>query len=112
MLENVQWRATKLVPGLSQLCYEDRLRKLNLPTLAYRRTHGDMIETYKILTNKYVQEVCGFIKLREDHKANYLVGWGRTFVCFLDRRSPQRVVTVESSSLLHHSLSIDFNCCP
>ena len=24
----------------------------------------------------------------------------------------QRVVTVESSSLLHHSLFIDFNCCP
>ena len=51
LLENVQRRATKLVPGLQQLSYPDRLRKLKLPTLAYRRARGDMIQMYKILTN-------------------------------------------------------------
>ena len=50
LLENVQRRATKLVPGLSQLPYPERLRKLKLPTLAYRRARGDMIQTYKLLT--------------------------------------------------------------
>ena len=48
-LENVQRRATRLVPSLKSLSYEERLRKLNLPTLVYRRARGDMIETFKIL---------------------------------------------------------------
>ena len=49
-IENVQRRATKLVPGLKDLDYPERLRKLKLPTLAYRRIRGDMIQVYKILT--------------------------------------------------------------
>jgi len=37
--------------------YPDRLNQLNLPTLTYRRSTGDMIETYKLLTGKYDQQV-------------------------------------------------------
>ena len=48
-LENVQIRATKLVDGLACLDYPERLKRLNLPTLAFRRRRGDMIEVYKIL---------------------------------------------------------------
>ena len=59
-IENVQRRATKLIPGLSQLSYEDRLKQLKLPTLVYRRARGDMIETYKILSN-YNEEVSPFL---------------------------------------------------
>ena len=47
MIENVQIRATKSVDGLSHLEYEERLRKLKLPTLKYRRKRGDMIEIFK-----------------------------------------------------------------
>ena len=47
MIENVQIRATKLVDGLGKLKYKDRLTRLNLPTLAFRRIRGDMIDTYK-----------------------------------------------------------------
>ena len=54
MLENVQIRATKLVDGFENLDYPERLRKLNLPTLAFRRMRGDMIEVYKHF-NKYDQ---------------------------------------------------------
>ena len=32
---------------------DDRLRCSKLPTLNYRRIHGDMIELYKIITGKY-----------------------------------------------------------
>lgn len=53
MIENIQKRATKQVPGLSELTYEERLRELKLPTLAYRRLRGDLIEVYKIVSNKY-----------------------------------------------------------
>ena len=48
-LENVQRRATKLVPGLSHMSYAERLESLKLPTLAYRRTRGDMISAFKIV---------------------------------------------------------------
>ena len=37
-IENVQKRATKLVDGLSELPYDERLRYIDLPTLKYRRT--------------------------------------------------------------------------
>ena len=40
-------RATKQVEGLGHLTYEERLRKLNLPTLIYRRRRGAMIELWK-----------------------------------------------------------------
>ena len=47
LLENVQIRATKIVDGISKLDYTERLEILNMPSLAYRRLRGDMIETYK-----------------------------------------------------------------
>ena len=53
LLENVQRRATKLVPSIAHLDYTDRLRTLKLPSLKYRRRRGDMIETYKYMHNIY-----------------------------------------------------------
>ena len=52
IIENVQRRATKLVPGLSSKSYENRLRHLKIPTLAYRRVRGDMIQVFKLLQDK------------------------------------------------------------
>ena len=46
-----------MIPGLRDLEYEQRLFRLRLPTLAYRRLLGDMIETYKILPGKYDTDV-------------------------------------------------------
>ena len=66
-IENVQRRATKLIPGYKDLTYEERLRKLNLPTLKYRRTRGDMIEMYKIITGKYDPDVSNFITLNNSN---------------------------------------------
>jgi hypothetical protein len=57
-IEGVQRRATKQIPNMSHLNYSDRLKLLNLPTLAYRRVRGDMIEAYKITNNKYDKEIC------------------------------------------------------
>ena len=52
LLEGVQRRATKLVPELRNLPYEERLERLELTTLTQRRHRGDMIQTYKLLTRK------------------------------------------------------------
>ena len=46
-LENVQIRATKLVDGMKEMEYTERLRKLDLPTLLHRRERGDMIQVWK-----------------------------------------------------------------
>ena len=51
-LEKVQRAATKIVPSIKNLKYEDRLQKLGLTTLERRRCRGDLIETFKILTNR------------------------------------------------------------
>ena len=57
LLENVQHRATKLVPELRNLPYEERLRMLGLPSLFYRRARGDMIEVNKFCHTLYWREL-------------------------------------------------------
>jgi ribonucleases P/MRP protein subunit RPP40 len=52
-LEKVQRRATKMIKAISHLSYTERLKKLKLPTLKYRRNRGDMIEVYKIVHGHY-----------------------------------------------------------
>ena len=54
-METVQRRATKMVHGFHNLKYHERLSQLTqlgLTTLKNRRLRGDLIETYKLLTNK------------------------------------------------------------
>ena len=67
MIENVQRRASKLIPGMSNHTYEERLKCLNLPTLQYRRYRGDMIEMYKISHGLYDQRAIGnFIEFQSN----------------------------------------------
>ena len=64
ILENVQRRATKMVPALKDLPYEDRLKSLKLPSLFYRRARGDIIEIYKHVSGLYTIET-PYIRLEE-----------------------------------------------
>ena len=43
-MREVQMRATKLVITIKNLTYKDRLKRLKLLTLQYRRIRGDMID--------------------------------------------------------------------
>ena len=45
-IEAVQKRFTKLLPGLRDLSYQDRLKHLKLPSLAHRRRRGDIIQCF------------------------------------------------------------------
>ena len=39
---------------------------MNFLTLVYRRSRGDMIELYKILTGKYDEDVSNFLQTRDE----------------------------------------------
>ena len=48
MLEKIQRRATKLISGLRDLTYEERLKECGLTTLETRRLKGDQLDVFKI----------------------------------------------------------------
>ena len=52
-IEEVQRFYTKRIIGMNNLEYEDRLSKLKLPSLEFRRLRGDMIEVFKITNGMY-----------------------------------------------------------
>ena len=66
LIEGVQRRAARMVPGFKNLSYEQRLMKLGLMKLVERRVRGDMIETYKLITNKEGINKDKFFKLRDE----------------------------------------------
>ena len=77
-LEKVQRRATKLLQNISHLSYPEHLAALNHPTLVYRCIRGDMIKTFKILSNIYDSRVTNFLS-----KSNFSTIRGHNFKLFL-----------------------------
>jgi hypothetical protein len=53
LVESVQRRATRIIPGLKGKPYEERLKIMKLPSLRYRRLRGDLIEAYKYTHGLY-----------------------------------------------------------
>ena len=51
LIENVQRRATKLIPEVAHLSYDERIKALDLFRLADRRRRGDMITVFKLMNN-------------------------------------------------------------
>ena len=70
-IEAVQRRATKQLNDLKDLDYKERLVKLDLPTLLYRRLRGDMIESFKIINGKYDPDVSKLLPLMKDGQARH-----------------------------------------
>ena len=65
LLEKLQRRVTKMVPGLTHVPYQNRLKMLDLPTLKYRRMRGDLIMIYKLVTGRITAED-GLIQLKKN----------------------------------------------
>jgi len=63
-------KATKLVPSISHLPYEERLQYLGLPSLKYRRFRGDMIMMYNTLHGH----------LNIDKSILFMRSWNRTTI--------------------------------
>ena len=70
-IEAVQRRATKMLPGLRNMLYPDRLRALQLPTLIYRRLRGDCIQVYKYLHVHYDVNWSNLINLNNSVEYRY-----------------------------------------
>ena len=61
-IEGVQRRVTKQLSGLKDMSYPERLEKLGLTTLYYRRIRGDMTETFTTINGYYDREVSSIFK--------------------------------------------------
>jgi len=48
LLERLQHRFTRMIPGYKNLTYEERLRKLDLWTLEERRNRADLLQVFKM----------------------------------------------------------------
>jgi len=86
-IERVQRRATKLIPGIKNMSYKDRLRKLCLPTLKFRRYRGDMIQVYKLVQEIYdvtVEPIFQLWKNRYETRGNSLKLYPRS--CMSEKR--------------------------
>jgi len=64
-LEKIQCRATKIVYGLKDTAYDDRMKFLGLLSLENRRLRGDLIEVFKILTDRENVDKNQFFTLSE-----------------------------------------------
>ena len=86
-VESVQRRATKMVYGLTNLPYQERLKTLKLPSLVYRRRRGNMIQIFKILNDYLRIDKNQFFKIREESQT-----WGHGNKIFKEHaiRLPRR----------------------
>ena len=80
-IERLQRMATKLVPDLMEMTYEERLRAMDLPTLEQRRERGDLIQVYKLLkgmdvvdNKKLILREEGVIRTLRSHSKKLMKG--------------------------------------
>ena len=106
-IENVQRRATKQINRLKDLPYPERLKRLNLPTLAYRRIRGDMIEMYKLLHNRYDIATSKFIKLHREYNVQSERTRGHIWKVHKERNN----INVRNESFPHRCVQM-WNCLP
>ena len=95
-IEKVQRRATKLIPELSTLSYEQRLERTGLVSLEMRRLRADLIEVFKIVKGLEKVDQSVFFNLSEDSRTRGHQLKFQKHYCRLDVRKyffSQRIIT-------------------
>ena len=64
-IENVLRRATKCVPGLYDLPYDERLRKVDIASMKYRLFRIDLVDCYKLINNYYNIDVSQYLQVSD-----------------------------------------------
>ena len=57
-LQNVNMRATKILPQLQNMSYTDQLKELGIPSLEYRKLRSDLIQVYTIKWMQWEKRSC------------------------------------------------------
>ena len=110
LLERVQKRATKMIQGLSCLPYEDRLERLDMFSLRFRRLRGDLIEAFKFTKEQHPGYLKGMFEINRvtrgrGHHYKLVMKQSRTRLrqSFFSRRAvghcnglPEEVVAAET----------------
>ena len=95
-IERIQRTATKMVPGLKDLSYEDRLSRMNLPTLEERRERGDLIAVYRGM--KGIDKIDeGFVRMGRERYA-------RTQQETEENKVPQRCQEIQLPIQMHRCM--------
>ena len=68
MLERVQRRATKLIEGLKEELYSERLICTGLVSLEKRRVRGDLIQVFKMVKDENKSDFCKFFQLHNSNR--------------------------------------------
>ena len=103
----MQRRAPKQLPGMKDIPYQEKLQRLKLPTLAYRRTHGDMTEVYKLLQGKYDSDVSNIVKLHKDSDTR-----GHSLKPFLEHACKKESFSLTVIKLWNDLPEVDLCNCP
>ena len=64
-IEKIQHKATKLIPELRHDSYQERLSKLSLPSLVYRRQRGDLISLYQLINQHFNIDINDFFRYQK-----------------------------------------------
>lgn len=68
LLESVQRRATRLIPSLEGMSYEERLKELNMFSVRRRFLRGDLIHVFKLFNNSGELDWGEFFVLNTDDR--------------------------------------------
>ena len=69
LIEGVQRRATAMIKKCKGLSYEERLRKLGIPTLEYRRHRANLIQVYRLFSGIDRMDANVFFSLHNEDEA-------------------------------------------
>ena len=106
-IEQVKRRVMKMLPGMDNLSYKERIYTFKLPTFVYSSLRMDKLEVYKILHGIYDMKVSPCLTIRSSETSRLLRDHN---MCLLKERSRSKLRSTSFTQRVvnsWNSLSID-----